>query len=77
MFILYFLNFYVHTIAKNSVLLWYVLEILFPADLVTFTEEIINENFIFCAVLVIFPSECIIRKSKQEEEGRRIFPKTF
>ena len=22
----------------------------FPADLVTFTEDILNENFIFCAV---------------------------
>ena len=30
----------------------------FPADLVTFTEEIINENFIFCAV-----------KSQQDSNG--------
>ena len=26
----------------------------FPAHLVTFTEKILNENFIFCAVLVSY-----------------------
>ena len=26
----------------------------FPADLITFTEEILNENFIFCAVSLLY-----------------------
>ena len=30
----------------------------FPADLVKFTEEILNENFIFCAALYLLLWRC-------------------
>ena len=35
----------------------------FPADLVTFTEEILNEKLHFCAVLVKTTAKCSAGKS--------------
>ena len=32
----------------------------FPADLVTFTKEILNGNFIFCAVLLVLGRKKIV-----------------
>ena len=44
----------------------------FPSDLATFTEEILMENFIFCAVRS--KSKAANRKVKRKTNRRQIFP---